>query len=97
MSYNTKIVREQGGSVLAVNAGGSVNYAAGARQDWQSGVIRLNGGPGIYFGTATPLNAISASPGSVYIRSDGANSGIWINTSSGVAGQTWVSASGVYE
>lgn len=88
MSYNTKIVREAGGSVLAINAGGSLNAVSGA--------IRIGNTP-FYAGTDSPLNVVSASPGSVYFRSDGANSGIWINTSSGVAGQTWVSASGAYE
>lgn len=86
MSYNTKIVREAGGSVLAVNPGGSLNAVSGG--------IRVGSVP-LYTGVAAPT--FSASPGSVYFRSDGANSGIWINTSSGVAGQTWVSASGAYE
>lgn len=93
MAYgNVPISRQQGGSELSVESGGSVNYATGARQDLQSGVTRLNGGAGIYFGTATPHNSLSASPGSLYVRSDGTNSNLYVNVASGVSGETWKSA-----
>jgi hypothetical protein len=35
---------------------------------------------------------VSASPGAVFFRSDGANSNIYVNVSSGTAGSVWKSA-----
>lgn len=80
---NTKIYREQGGSVMRVGSSGSVVLEAG-------GQLKL-GNTTLHFGTGLPT--FSASPGAVYFRSDGSISGIYSNRSTGTAGSVWKSAS----
>jgi hypothetical protein len=84
MSYSTKIIREQGGSVLTLNSGASLVAAAGAK-------VNL-GDTQLLFGTGN-APTVSASPGSVYFRSDGSVSNIYINVSTGTTGSVWKGAS----
>lgn len=81
MTYNVPIFVQQGGSEMSLNAGASLNAVSGA--------VRIGNSP-FYAGKAAPT--FSASPGSVYIRSDGTNSNIYVNVASGAAGQSWQSA-----
>lgn len=70
----------------AVNSSGSVNllgYAAlgsNIQLMWGASAAAPGGLP------------VSASPGAVFFRSDGANSNIYVNVSSGTAGSVWKSA-----
>jgi hypothetical protein len=85
MSYNSKIYTEQGGSVLRVESGGSV---------YITGPLTLSDGtysPSFSVGRNVPAH--SASPGSLYIRSDGSVSGLYVNKSSGTTGSVWGAAS----
>ena len=55
MSYNVPIRREQGGSVLTIGAGGSVNFEAGAKM---GGTYSIGAGSTIYdAGTLTTFQA----------------------------------------
>lgn len=81
MSYSTKIVREQEGSKLNINTGGSVQYHDGA-------VLQF-GGIRFYFGATLPT--ITANAGDIYFRGGsgtqgGSAAGIYMNVSDGAAG-----------
>lgn len=128
MSYNSRIVREQGGSVITVASGGSLSVVAGGTISGAgtfalTGAVTATGGitaaggvnstsnitgasltvaPGGKFllgsniqvmfaaSAAAPSGLpVSASPGAVFFRSDGANSKAYINTSTGTAGSVW--------
>ena len=83
--YNAKVLHEQGGSVLRVDSGGSINVQAG-------GGFFL-GNNQILFGTLIDHPAVSAKPGSIFLRTDGSASNFYVNTSDGTAGSVWASAS----
>lgn len=88
MSTNAKIIKEQGGSVLNVASGGSLNVQSGGAffiGNVQFISAASNEGPG-----GLP---VSASPGAIFIRSDGSVSNLYVNVSSGTAGSVWKSAS----
>lgn len=122
MTYNSRIVREQGGSVLTVASGGSLNVAAGgvlagAGTIQSTGALTVSGGVNsasnvtgasvtvsaggafwlgsniqIMFAASAAAPSglpVTASPGALFLRSDGANSGAYINTSTGTAGSVW--------
>ena len=85
MTYNAKVLHEQGGSVLRVDSGGSINVLAG-------GGLFLGD---VQFLSATIIDppAVSAAPGSIFLRTDGSASNFYVNTSDGTAGSVWASAS----
>lgn len=83
--YNAKVLHEQGGSVLRVDSGGSINIQAG-------GGFFL-GNNQVLFGTIDDPPTVSASPGSIFVRSDGSASNFYVNTSDGTAGSVWAPAS----
>jgi hypothetical protein len=106
--FNTKIVREQGGSELHIFSGGSVvldagaaltqsgleSFAAGASLNIAAGpsvtVLSFTTGasaPGIYAGFDVP--SFKANMGSLYIRSQGSISGLWVNITQDAAGSSW--------
>jgi hypothetical protein len=137
MSYNSRLIMEQGASVFRVASGGSVTIDAGAAFNLagtlnltgttnisgasqlvasggllsvQAGgsltvnqgasdtsTFRLNASPNtisIFFNAGRDVPTYSASPGSIYFRSDGSVSGMYWNISSG-AGSVWrLAASG---
>ena len=90
MSYNTRIIREPGGSKIRVASGGSYQVESGGRADFADGATTY-GNTVINFGEDIPT-AI-ASPGAVYLRSDGSISNIYLNVSDGSAGSVWKGAS----
>lgn len=110
MTYNSKIVLEQGGSVLriasggslAVDSGGTVNLGAGTLPIASGGSLTVATGGAVFLGNVQLLFAasnsppgglpVSASPGSIFFRSDGSMSRLYINTSSGTAGSVWTAA-----
>jgi hypothetical protein len=102
MTYNSKIYHQQGGSELTVAAGGSINVADGGRIN-TTGILNLQdqgayselmlgSGMKIIWATCSvgptglPVNAL---PGSIFIRSDGSVSQIYINTGVNNAGSVW--------
>lgn len=114
MTYNSKILHEQGGSVLRVDSGGSISVQAGGTISGpgtlaltgavtQTGAVTnasLTVSNALFLGAnvqvmfaasaAAPSGLpVSASPGAVFFRSDGANSAGYINTSDGTAGSVW--------
>jgi len=122
MTYNSKVIHEQGGSVLRIDSGGSISVSAGgtisgAGTIQTTGQLNVTGGltsssevsaasvtvqaGGAFFlganvqvlfaaSAAAPSGLpVSASPGAVFFRSDGANSAGYVNTSSGAAGSVW--------
>ncbi len=103
--YNAKIHHEQGGSVLQVESGGSINIQTGGTLSASAATITAaslnitSGGP-IFMGNLEFFAAASngnptatASPGSIFIRSDGSRSGLYVNVSDGVSGSVWKTAS----
>lgn len=110
MTYNSRIIREQGGSVLTVGSGGSLviasggaftltggitqggttTYSAGASVTVATGANFNFNGVEILSGRNAPTGA--ASPGSVYLRTDGSVSNVYVNVSDGTSGSVWKSA-----
>lgn len=90
MSYNTRVIREPGGSKLRVASGGSYEVESGGQATFADGAIKL-GNTVINFGTDIPT--ATASPGAVYFRSDGSISNIYVNVSDGATGSVWKGAS----
>ena len=85
--YNSKIYHEQGGSVLVVGSGGSLNIEAG-------GVLTIGSAQIMWAASTTgpaggPVNAL---PGSIFIRSDGSVTGLYVNVGVNGAGSVWASA-----
>ena len=106
MTYNAKIYHEQGASVLrvesggsiAVDAGGTIGNAGTVTGACVTAVTRLWLGSNIEFmwGQINTVPTVSASPGSIFIRSDGSMSRLYINMSEGaegVSGSVWKTAS----
>ena len=110
--YNTKIIREQGGSVLRINSAGSISVQAGGLISGAGGAlltgaiesasVTVTGGGPLFLGNVQILSSASngnptmtASPGSLFIRTDGSMSGIYVNISDGVSGSVWKTASGL--
>jgi hypothetical protein len=76
------IVHQFGGSELSVRSGGSINV--------ESGGGFFLGNTQVLFGSTVPT--VSASPGSLYIYTNGSASNWYINTSDGgAAGSAWSS------
>ena len=92
MSYDTQIVREQGGSVLRIDSQGKVNYLSGGSLQVDSGADFSLGNTRFLFGSDTPPT-VSASPGAIYFASDGSASNLYVNVSSGTTGSVWKGAS----
>ena len=102
--YNAKIYHEQGASVLRVESGGSIAVEAGGTIG-NAGTVtgacvtattRLSLGSNIelIWGKINTVPSISASPGSIFIRSDGSMSRLYVNVSDGgVSGSVWKTAS----
>ena len=106
MTYNSKILHEQGGSVLRVDSGGSIAVQAGGTISG-AGTVSLTGGIAAASVTVSAAGAFtvngiqiladaitsppteSAVPGSIFLRSDGSVSNVYINTSTGAAGSVW--------
>ncbi|WP_455218606.1 hypothetical protein [Kaarinaea lacus] len=92
MGYNSLILNEQGGSVLradsgaliSLQSGASLSLAAGAGLDL--GVVQIMWAASAAAPSGLP---VTASPGAVFFRSDGANSAGYINTSDGTSGSVW--------
>lgn len=120
MTYNSKVLHEQGGSVLRVDSGGSIQVNAGGTISGAgtfalTGALNANGGvnstsnvtgasitatTAVWLGSNVQLMfaasaaapsglPVTASPGAVFFRSDGANSAGYVNTSDGTAGSVW--------
>ena len=123
MTYNPAIYTEQGGSVLVIGSGGSLNVEAGGEIDvagdlkvtgtitTSTGNLSVNSGASltvdsggafwlgsniqIMFAASTtgpaggPVNAL---PGSLFIRSDGSVSQLYVNTGVNGAGSVWSAA-----
>lgn len=122
MTYNSKVLMEQGGSVLRVDSGGSISVQAGGTISG-AGTIQLTGanlaaggltstgaiegasvtvtaGGPLFLGIVQIIAAQNnsppttvASPGSLYLRSDGSMSNLYVNVGIGSAGSVWKSAS----
>jgi hypothetical protein len=91
MTYNSLIHREQGGSVMNIGSTASLNIQSGGSLNVQpSGKFTLQN---LDFSTGRNLPTYSASPGSLYLRTDGSVSGLYVNKSSGTAGSVWGAAS----
>lgn len=90
MSYNTRVIREPGGSKLRVASGGSYEAESGAEAKFADATAKF-GNTVIRFGADIPT--LTASPGAVYFRSDGSISNIYINVSDGATGSVWKGAS----
>ncbi len=131
--FNTKLIREQGGSELLFASGGSLTFAVGARlsgaiggtptfsegvglttgsEIYNSGTLNtyqagaclsfnvtgpsqttfffVNGAskPAILVGKDAPTG-LNAPMGSLYLRSSGSMSTLYINTTQDAAGSTW--------
>ena len=82
--YNAKVLHEQGGSVLRVDSGGSINVLAGGGFFF--------GDAQLLFGTIIDPPAVEAAPGSIFIRTDGSASNMYMNISDGTAGSVWTGA-----
>ena len=117
MSYNSRIIREQGGSVLTIASGGSLTIDSGglftnsgaltlAGATTTTGTVSYSAGASVTVATGANFNfngveiltgrnapAATASPGSLYLRSDGSMSKPYVNVSSGVSGSIWKGAS----
>ena len=102
--YNAKVYHEQGASVLRVESGGSIAVEAGGTIAGGAGTVtgacvtaitRLWLGSNVEFiwGQINTVPAVSASPGSIFIRSDGSMSRMYVNMSDGVTGTVWKTAS----
>jgi hypothetical protein len=94
--YNSLILNEQGGSVLRADSGGKINVKSGASIVIDTGGAFFLGGAQFIFAASAEGPAglpVSASPGSVFFRSDGSASNFYINVSTGAAGSVWKSAS----
>ena len=102
MTYQTKVYRQHGGSELSVASGGSISVEAGGTTTFAAGAsvtinttvsgtgFRLDLGgstPSIGGGPNVPTH--SAPMGSLYIRSNGSISGLYINITQDAAGSTW--------
>jgi hypothetical protein len=72
----------------AFNASGSITVVVGA------GALFIGNAQALYGASSTgPAGLpVSASPGSIFFRSDGSVSNIYINVSTGTAGSVWKSA-----
>jgi hypothetical protein len=123
MTYNSKIYHEQGGSVLVVGSGGSLNIEAGGEIDVAGdlkvtgttsvpstgnlavaagGSITIDGDGVLTIGSAQIMWAasttgpaggpVNALPGSIFIRSDGSVTGLYVNVGVNGAGSVWASA-----
>ena len=104
MTYNAKIIHEQGGSVLRIASGGSLIVDAGGTiaptgtvavtDQTVSGSLTVNGAAflgtvQLLFGAITSPPVVGAVPGSIYLRSDGSVSNMYVNVSTGAAGSVW--------
>jgi len=111
MTYNSKVVHEQGGSVLRIDSGGSFNFQSGANLDVNAGAkvnvvaggsLAIDGGGVLTIGSAQIMWAasttgpaggpVNALPGSIFIRSDGSVTGLYLNVGVNGAGSVWASA-----
>ena len=84
MAYNAKIHHEQGGSVLTVQSGGSVNLEAG-------GALKINAAQILSAASTSSPEAgnVLAAPGSFFLRVDGSMSNLYVNISDGISGSIW--------
>jgi hypothetical protein len=132
--YNTKLIRQQGGSELSFASGASLTFATGAQLSGAIGGtptfsegVNQSGGSDVYNsgtlvtyqagacmsfnltgpsqttfkfinGTSTPAilmgsdkPTVNAPMGSLYIRSGGSMSTLYINTTQDASGSTWLS------
>ena len=104
MTYNSLVLHEQGGSVLRVDSGGSISLQAGGAITGtgtvtaasitvsDSGAFQLGANVQVMFAASAAAPSglpVSASPGAIFFRSDGANSAGYVNTSDGVSGSVW--------
>lgn len=90
--YNALLLHEQGGSVLRGDSGALISLLSGAS-------LSLADGAGLDLGdvqimwaasAAAPSGLpVSASPGAIFLRTDGANSAGYVNTSDGTSGSVW--------
>lgn len=75
----------------AVEIAADTSAATGANS---SGIgINFGGGVHVYVSRRTVAPTESASPGSLWIRSDGSKSALYVNISSGTTGSVWAGAS----
>ena len=93
MGYNSLVLNEQGGSVLRVDSSGKINAKSGASIVVDTGGAFFLGGMQLMFAVTSSPPTVSASPGSVFFRSDGSASNYYVNVSTGTAGSVWKSAS----
>ena len=115
MTYNSKVLHEQGGSVLRVDSGGSISVQAGGTISGAgtmaltgavthsssvdnsgsltlAGAFFLGGCVQILFGYSVDAPTVLALPGSIFFRSNGSVSNIYVNTGVDNAGSVWSSA-----
>jgi hypothetical protein len=85
MTYNTKVILEQGGSVLRVDDTGKIANAGSLNQ---TGAMFLGD---VQFLSATSIGnpTVTAAPGSIFLRVDGSMSNLYVNISDGTAGSVW--------
>ena len=104
MTYNSVIYHEQGGSVLVVGSGGSLNIEAGGTFGGAAGTVTagsltvstggvLNlGANRLWFAASTAAPSglpVEGTAGDIFLRIDGANSAGYVNTGNGTSASVW--------
>jgi len=83
-------------TVTAASATSIGTAASTSTGDDSSGImINFANGVNFYVGRINEVPVITASPGALFLRSDGSVSGLYINRSSGVSGSIWHSTCAV--
>ena len=103
MTYNAKIYHEQGASVLRVESGGSIAIEDGGTIAGAGNItgacitpttrLWLGSNIELMWGKINTTPTPSASPGSIFIRSDGSMSRLYVNISDVTTGSVWKTAS----
>ena len=98
MSYNTRIIRQQGGSEMTVASGGSLNFELGGQVKFGADaapalntaypVIKM-GNNTFWYSPSAAAPTLSGSPGDLLWVPASASTAFYVNTSDGTGGSVW--------